>query len=175
MKKITTVVTLLVLFISCEINQEAVQIMAKSDFSKAIRVVVPKTNNTPFEFEKKSTAVNLAEYISNVNNVTGIAISEVSFQLKNFTGNTKGIIQSLSVKAADALTLMSITNVNPSQEATKGTVYKITDPTIIKELEKVFLLNNTTSMFSVSGSLLSNEGKMEFDIEVSVKLTATIN
>ena len=65
------------------------------------------------------------------------------------------------------------TNLNISQAASAKTIFSITDATIISQLENAFV-NNSSTVITLSGNALSDEGPMDFKVEVNISLTATI-
>ena len=64
-------------------------------------------------------------------------------------------------------------NIAVAQEATNETVFTITDTSILDQIESLFLNNDTVNVQWVA-SVLSNEGVVGFDIEISIEITATL-
>jgi hypothetical protein len=172
MKKILSLVAVaLLVFTSCDINENPIEITTTTAINEVVPVTVPQTNGTAVDFED-TTTVNLADVISNVGDLTSVDVNSMSYKIKNFTGNTAGTV-SLTLKV-NGTVYASETDVNVSNAASAGTVFSVTDATLINQLESI-LLNDSQVNFVFSGSSLSDDGDMNFDIEISVNLTATIN
>jgi hypothetical protein len=172
MKKIVQLIAVaLLVFSSCDINENPIEIKTTTEIEESISVNVPQTNGTAVMFENTSS-VNLTDVISNVGDLTAVDVSSMSYKIMNFTGNTGGTV-SLTLKI-NGVEYASESDVNISNAATAGTVFSITDASLISQLEST-LLNSSQVDFVFSGTSLSDDGAMDFDIEIFVALTATIN
>ena len=73
----------------------------------------------------------------------------------------------------NATTVAVISNINIAQEALNGSVFEITDPTVLAQLETIFL-NNSSVTIQLTGMATSDEGDVNFDLEFSMQLTVAL-
>ncbi len=172
MKKVIALcIIFLMAFTSCISNEDAVEITASSQITKSTSITIAKTNGTATTFED-SSSVTIADAITNIGDASSITVDALSYKVKNFIGNTDGIA-SITLKINDVVYTSEV-DINVSNAATAGTVFEITDASLISQLQNI-LLNDAEVTIQFSGSALSDAGDMSFDIEFSINLTATLS
>ena len=155
---------------SCDVNTEPIELTATAVVNESIAVTIPQTSGTSVNFNENVNQ-DLTEIVSNFNDVTNININSLSYQYQNVTGNTNAVIQSATI-VINGTTIANLTNVNMSQEASNGTTFEITDTAILDAIEAQFLSNSTANI-QFSGSAVSEEGSVDFDIALAINLTVT--
>ena len=169
MKILVTMFFALVLITSCE-DSDTVQITASTSINESIIVNFPQTNGASVDYEQ-TTSEDITEIVSNFNTISSINIDSLSYQFKNVVGNTNAIIETASIIIQGSV-IATISNINIATEASNSSVFEITDEVILNQLEANFL-NNTSLTIQFSGTGISDEGDLDFEIEVSMQLTAT--
>lgn len=172
MRKIITLLFAAVLITSCDINENPITLTASSTVVEVVPVSIPQTNGTSVAYDH-TVNQDLNEAIANFSDVTNIEINSFSYQYKNVTGNTDAVIESASI-IINGNTASSISSVNIAQEANNGTVFSITDQALLSQLESIFL-NSASVNIQFIGSAISDVGPVEFEIEVTIDLTVTLN
>ena len=170
-KTVSALIGLMFIVTSCDIADTPIELSATNEITKTVDVSSPATNGTAFAFDE-SLSINLSEVISDIGDITSVKINTLSFKFKDFTGNTAGVIQTISLKVNGEV-LKAFTDLNVSQEATDATVFSITDSAKLAQLESI-LENDSTTTIQLAGSVLSDAGVMDFKIEVNINLTTTI-
>ena len=170
MRKIITLLCAVVFISSCDVNSDDIELTATSNINEVIAVTIPQTNGTTVNFDE-SVNQNLSDIFSNFADVSDVNINSLSYQYQNVTGNTNAVIQSATI-AINGVTIATLTNVNMAQEASNGTVFEISDTAILNQIESLFL-NNSTASIEFSGTAVSEEGAVNFEIAMDVNLTVT--
>jgi hypothetical protein len=170
MKKLTYYAVFCLLFLtSCLSNDSPLNPAVTRNFNEIFSVEIQKTDGKANIFDK-SGSFNLSEEISNVDDISSIAVEEIKYQFKNFSGNTEAVAKSLIIKIND-IEIASKTDLNINTVVSAGTIYTI-DSTTLSSLENS-ILSNPNSTYTFSGSVLTDEGIVSFDLEVSIKLKAS--
>ncbi|MBT3547201.1 MAG: hypothetical protein HN487_05880 [Flavobacterium sp.] len=169
MKILVTMFFALVLITSCE-DSDTVQITASTSINESIIVNFPQTNGASVDYDQ-TTSEDITEIVSNFDTISSINIDSLSYQFKNVIGNTNAIIETASI-IIQGNVIATISNINIATEASNSSVFEITDEVILNQLEANFL-NNTSLTIQFSGTGISDEGDLDFEIEVSMQLTAT--
>mgnify|MGYP000103127658 CR=1 FL=1 len=173
MKKLILLLVIACVSVSCDSLFELLELKVNNDLTENVEVSVPqtfgKTDVVDFTRTIDLSSGDLGEYIGKI---TAIEITAFNYKVIQFTGNTNGTISS-GVLKFDDVQVSTITNLNISQAANKETVFQITDPTVISKLENT-LLNNNSTVISLAGNASSDDGSMDFKIEVNISLIATI-
>lgn len=169
MKKLVTMFFALVLITSCE-DSDTVQITASTSINESIIVNFPQTNGASVDYDQ-TTSEDITEIVSNFDTISSINIDSLSYQFKNVIGNTNAIIETASI-IIQGNVIATISNINIATEASNSSVFEITDEVILNQLEANFL-NNTSLTIQFSGTGISDEGDLDFEIEVSMQLTTT--
>ena len=159
----------LVLITSCE-DSDTVQITASTSINESIIINFPQTNGASVDYDQ-TTSEDITEIVSNFDTISSINIDSLSYQFKNVIGNTNAIIETASI-IIQGNVIATISNINIATEASNSSVFEITDEVILNQLEANFL-NNTSLTIQFSGTGISDEGDLDFEIEVSMQLTAT--
>ena len=162
----------LAIFSSCEDGETPVTITASSSFTEAVSVSIPQTASGVSATYNETVNQNLSEVVSNLNDVTALNIDALSYQYKNVSGNSNAVIESATI-TINGIIVAAISNVNISQSATAGTVFNITDEGTLNQLENL-LLNTSSVEIVFAGTAISDEGPVNFDVEVTIDLTATL-
>lgn len=170
MKKFLSLLFVVALISSCDVNTEPIELTATAVVNESIAVTIPQTSGTSVNFNE-NVDQDLTEIVSNFNDVTDININSLSYQYQNVTGNTNAVIQSATI-VINGTTIATLSNVNMSQEASNGTTFEITDTAILDAIEAQFLSNSTANI-QFSGSAVSEEGSVDFDIALAINLTVT--
>lgn len=171
MKKLFPLLLAVVLMTACDINDVPVTLTASSTINEAISVSIPQTNGTSVAYDQTLTQ-DLNDLITNFDDVTDITINSLSYQYQNVTGNTDAVISATIV--INGNTVSSSTDVNIAQEANNGTVFSITDQAVIDQLESL-LLSNPTLNIQFAGTAISDAGSVDFEIQLNIGLTVTLN
>ena len=171
MRKIVALLFAVVMMYSCQDNLEPIELTTSTSISETVAVSIPQTTGTPISYDE-TTIQDLNQLISNLNSVTGINIDLLTYTFKNVTGNTNAVIQSGSI-VVNGNTIAMISNVNIAQEANGGTVFAITDTAVLDQIEAL-LLNDSNVTVQVSGMALSDDGPINFEVELHLNLTITL-
>ena len=155
----------LILISSCE---ESVEITASTTFVDTVEVSIPQSNGTDVTYDETTTQ-NLTELVSNYDDITDINIDSLSYTFSNLTGNLNAVITSATVEINE---IIVASNLNIGQEVTNETVFEITDTALLNQLENTFLTNSSVSI-RFYGSASTEEGSVDFNLQVSIGLTAT--
>ncbi|WKD85398.1 hypothetical protein KCTC32516_00738 [Polaribacter huanghezhanensis] len=173
MKNRIAFVFLATLIISCGNFFELLELKIDNNLTESVAVSIPKTVGTSGAFNlTKTLDLRSGDFAKYVDKITAVKINSFTYIYKDFTGNTDGVIQSGTLKF-DSTEIGTITNLNISQAASAGTVFSISDGTVISQLEDAFV-NNSSTVITLAGNGLSDAGPMDFKIEVHINLTATI-
>lgn len=170
MKKIVLLLSVVLAFTSC-LDSNPVELTATNAITKDIDVTVAQTNGTPKALNA-TTTVKLSDVISNVADITDVKINKFTYKFKEFTGNTAGVVQSISLKVNNDV-LATGSNIKVSQEADNGTVFHVTDASKLALLENL-LKTSTQANLAITGSVLTDAGSMNFKIEVFVNVTVKL-
>ena len=158
----------MVLITSCDVNENPITLSVTSVITEVIPVTIPQTNGTSVAYNETVTQ-DLSEAITNFSDVTGININSLSYKYQNVTGNTNAVIESASI-VINGTTVSSISFVSIAQEANNGTVFAITDQAVLDQLESLFLTSSSANI-QFSGTVVSDDGPVDFEIEVTIDLT----
>jgi len=167
MKKFFPFLFALILISSCE---ESVEITASTTFVDTVEVSIPQSNGTDVTYDETTTQ-NLTELVSNYDDITDINIDSLSYTFTNLTGNSNAVITSATVEINEII-VATTSNLNIGQEVTNETVVEITDTALLNQLENTFLTNSSVSI-RFYGSASTEEGSVDFNLQVSIGLTAT--
>ncbi|MFN0728372.1 hypothetical protein [Polaribacter gochangensis] len=173
MKKIIVFVLLATITISCGSLFELLELKVDNDLTESIDVNVPQTAGTTGTFDLTETIdLRSGDFAEYVDKITAVKINSFTYKFKDFSGNTEGTIPSGVLKFDDT-EVGTITNLNISQAVTDETIFTVSDAAVLSKLEDAFV-NNTSTVITLSGNALSDAGPMDFKVEVSISLTATI-
>lgn len=171
MRKLFPFLFAVLLISSCDINTDPIELTATSDVNEAISVSIPQTNGATAAFNE-TVSQDLNDIFSNFSDVTNVNINSLSYQYQNVSGNTNAVIQSATI-VVNGLTIATLSDVNISQSASASTVFEINDAAVLDQLEALFL-NNTTATIEFSGTAVSEEGAVDFEIALTINLTITL-
>lgn len=171
MKKLLSLVCLIALVSSCDVNTEPIELTATAVVNEAIAVSIPQTSGTSVDFNE-NVDQDLTEIISNFNDINDININSLTFQYQNVTGNTNAVIQSATI-VVNGTTIANLSNLNISQAANDATVFEISDNAILDAIEAQFLSNSSANI-QFSGTAVSEEGAIDFEIALTINLTVTL-
>ena len=172
MKKLFPLLLSLVLISSCDVNTDPIELTATTSIVEGVAVILPQTSGTSVAYDQTLTQ-DLNDLISNFADVSDININSLSYTYKNFSGNTNATIEAAEI-VINGSTIASLSSVNVAQEANNGTVFAITDTTILNQLETAFL-NNASITIQFAGTAISDEGLAEFEIELFIDVTVTFS
>ncbi len=173
MKKTIVLLLLAAVTVSCASLDELLELNVNNNLTESVAFNIPQTQGTTVSYSRSETldltTGDLAQY---VDKITAIKINSLTYKFKDFVGNTAGMISAGTLKL-DNTVVSSITNLNVSQAVNEETVFTISDSMILNQLEST-LLNNSSATLLLSGDALSDAGAMDFKVEVTINLTATI-
>jgi hypothetical protein len=171
MKKVFPFLLAIVLISSCDVNTDPIELTATSNINEAISVSIPQTNGSTVAFDE-AVDQDLNDIFSNFSDVTNVNINSLSYRYQNVSGNTNAVIEAATI-VVNGVTIANLSNVNISQEANASTVFEITDSAILDQLETLFL-NNTLAAIAFSGTAVSEEGAVDFEVALTINLTITL-
>lgn len=171
MKKVLTLIFAIILVTGCELgSSNPIELTAESTINGNVSLGIPKTSGTAESFTQ-SISQDLNDVIANFSDVKDISITELNYSYTNASGNSNAVIQNATLKI-NGNTIATVSNINITEQATNGTVFSITDSVIREQLETLFL-TNTTVLIEFSGSAVSDEGPINFDVQVRLGLLVT--
>ncbi len=170
MKRLLSFLLVLAFIGSCDVNTDPIELTATATINEVVSVSIPQTTGTSINFNEDVNQ-DLTEIVSNFSDVTDININSLSYQYQNVTGNTNAVIQSATI-VINGTTIANLSNLNINQAATDATVFEISDNTILDALEAQFLSNSTANI-QFSGTAVSEEGPIDFEIALAINLTVT--
>lgn len=167
MKKVTSILigVLFIAFTACDITDTPIELSVTNSITKDIAVSVNQTNGS--QSLSETTTVNLSDIVSNVGDITDVKINSLTYKFKDFTGNTDGRVESISLKINNS-EFANGTDIDPSKEESFNV-----DSSKFATLESI-LKNDSQTTLAVDGSLQSNAGDMSFNIEILIDLTVTL-
>ena len=171
MKKLLSLLFVVALTSSCDINTDPIELTATTEIEESIPVSLPQTSGVSVSFNETINQ-DLSEIITNFSDVNGVNINSLSYQYRNATGNVNAVIESATL-VINGTTVATISNVNISQASSASTVFEITDTAILDQLEDLFLTSSSANI-QFSGSAVSEDGPIDFDIAVSINLTVSL-
>jgi PBP1b-binding outer membrane lipoprotein LpoB len=173
MKRVFSLVLIAIFITSCGSLDELLELNVNNDLTESVDVHIPQTQGTAVNYNKTKTVdLSSGSFAEYVGKISAIKINSLTYKIKEFAGNSNGIIQSGSLKF-DAILVDEMTNFNIADAATAGTVFSITDAAVLSQIETT-LVNNSSVTLNLVGSVLSDAGAMDFKVEVFMNMTATI-
>jgi hypothetical protein len=173
MKKTIYILFLSMIAISCGSLEELLELKVENSLTETIAATVPQTGNVAAEFNLSSTVdLNSGDLAQYKDKITAIKVNTLTYKFKDFTGNAAGMIVAGKLKFDDVI-LKEITNQNISEAAVAGTLFGITDEATLSQIASNFV-SNSESIVQLSGTVLSEEGEMKFNIEVFMNMTVTV-
>ncbi len=173
MKKVIYILFLSLIVTSCDSLGELLELKVENSLTESITATVPQTSNVPAVFNLSRTVdLNSGDLAQYKDQITAIKINSLTYKFKDFTGNTAGVISTGTLKFDDVV-LDELIDFNISDAATAGTLFGITDEVRLNQIASNFV-NNSESTVLLSGSVLSEDGGMEFKVEVFMNMTVTV-
>tara|TARA_R110002073_G_scaffold123234_2_gene266866 strand:+ start:47806 stop:48315 length:510 start_codon:yes stop_codon:yes gene_type:complete len=169
MKKIITLVFALAFLYSCNDSSETVG--TTSEIAGNVIVDVLQTQGTAVSYVE-TVSQNLNPIIPNLNSVTNITVNRLDFFYGNVTGNANAVIESGTI-TVNGITIETIIDVNVKTQADNETVFSVTNQSILNQIGALFL-ENEGIVIEFIGSVLSEEGPVNFAIVVSLNITADL-
>lgn len=170
MRKVLLLIIAALVLSSCDINTEPIELTNTTVINEIVAVSIPQTSGESVDFNE-NVDQDLSAIISNFNEINDININSLSYQYQNVSGNTNAVIQSATI-VINGTTIATLSDLNINQEASNGTIFEISDVAILDAIEAQFLSNSNANI-QFSGSAVSEEGSVDFDIAISVNLTVT--
>lgn len=168
MKKIVPIVIALVLLFSCEDNQTTINTATPYSLDETFEISLPQTASGQTTFSVTSTQ-DLSLLIANYTDINTVTVNSLTYQFSNFSGDTSATIQSATLTVNNVV-IATISNVNISQEAGNSTVFQITDPAIISQVETI--LETTSVVNLVATGTVNSSIPTDFHIEVHLDIEA---
>lgn len=101
-----------------------------------------------------------------INNIESVSFNSLTYQVINFVGDAAG---TMTVNIlADGVIMDTHTGVTVSSQV--GTIHEITDTATLNAIASD-LKNGNSVIFEIDGTATSDEGGMDFDIQVSLDVT----
>lgn len=174
MKKVFSLLLIAVFITSCGSLEELLELNVNNDLTENVDVHIPQTQGTAVNYDKTEIVdLSTGSFAEYVGKISAIKINSLTYKIKDFVGNSSGVIQAGSLKFDD-IVVDEMTNFNIANAATAGTVFNITDAAVLSQIEST-LVNNNSVTLKLTGTVLSDAGDMDFKVEVSMNMTATIN
>lgn len=170
MRKVLLLIIAALVLSSCDINTEPIELTNTTVVNEIVAVSIPQTSGESVDFNE-NVDQDLSAIISNFNEINDININSLSYQYQNVSGNTNAVIQSATI-VINGTTIATLSDLNINQEASNGTIFEISDVAILDAIEAQFLSNSNANI-QFSGSAVSEEGSVDFDIAISINLTVT--
>ena len=174
MKKLIYLLLFSLIIISCNSLEQLLELKVNNDLTESVDAQVPQTSATAVAFNLNTTAnLNTGDFAQYAGKISALKINTFSFKFKEFSGNNAGTIPNATLKLDD-IDLLTLSNINISQSANSNTSFDISDATVLSQVETALLSSNSITLKLV-GNVLSEAGPMEFKVEISMNMTATIN
>lgn len=170
MRKVLLLIIAALVLSSCDINTEPIELTNTTVVNEIVAVSIPQTSGESVDFNE-NVDQDLSAIISNFNEINDININSLNYQYQNVSGNTNAVIQSATI-VINGTTIATLSDLNINQEASNGTIFEISDVAILDAIEAQFLSNSNANI-QFSGSAVSEEGSVDFDIAISINLTVT--
>lgn len=156
------------MIVSCgKLKEDLVKVTISKEINETVTVPIPKTSTAVSA--EKAKKINIRDYVDKA--ISSIKVEKASIKVKNFTGNPKAVINSLSI-SIDGKEVAKLTNVKPSIISTLGTINL--DKSKLAILENSLNSDKSTT-FKAAAKAMSNEGKANFDLDFSLKLKVTVS
>ncbi|MEQ6122713.1 hypothetical protein AAON49_00765 [Pseudotenacibaculum sp. MALMAid0570] len=168
MKKFLSLILTIALLSSCDVNTDPIEITASTTIVESVSINIPQSS-TSVNFDDTINQ-DLNDVFTNLNSATAINIDALSYKYTNASGNSGATISSATL-VINGITVATITDVNITQASDAGTVFTITDTAILDQIESL-LLNTSSVTIQFSGSV--NDGPIQFDVQVTAALTASV-
>ena len=174
MKKSIYLLLFSLIITSCNSLEQLLELKVNNDLTESVDAHVPQTGATAVAFNLNTTAnLNTGDFAQYAGKISALKINTFSFKFKEFSGNNTGTIPTATLKLDD-IDLLTLNNINISQSANANTSFNISDATVLSQVETALLNSNSISL-KLDGNVLSEAGSMEFKVEISMNMTATIN
>jgi len=171
MRKLFPFLLAVLLISACDVNTDPIELTATSDINETISVSIPQTSGTTVAFNE-TVVQDLNAIFSNFSDVTNVNINSFSYEYQNVTGNTNAVLQSATI-VVNGVTIANLSDINIAQAANAGTVFEISDTAILDQIEALFL-SNSAATIAFSGTAVSEEGAVDFEIDLTLNLTVTL-
>ncbi len=174
MKKCIYIFFLSLIATSCGSLDELLELKVENSLTESIPVNVLQTGSTAVAFDLSSTVnLNSGDFSQYKDKITAIEINTLTYKFKDFAGNAAGTIPTGTLKFDDVV-IGELTDFNISAAAAAGTTFEITDAAKLSLIASNFVNNSEVSV-KLIGTVLSEVEGMDFEIEVFMNMTATIN
>lgn len=168
MKKIASFLVVALILFSCEDNQTTVNIATPYTLDESFEVEIPQTGSGQTNFTETSTH-DLSQLIANYSDINSVTVNDLTYQFTSFSGDTNGVISTATLTVNNVV-IATISNVNISQEAANNTVFQITDPAVISQVEAIL---ETTSIVNLEASgTINSSTPMNFNIDLHLDIEA---
>lgn len=168
MKKIASLLMVVLVLFSCEDNQTTVNIATPYTLDESFEIGIPQTGSGQTSFTEASTH-DLSQLIANYSSINSVTVNNLTYQFSNFSGDTNGVITTATLTVNNVV-IATISNVNISQEAANNTVFQISDPAVISQVETIL---ETTSVVNIQASgTINSTIPMNFNIDVHLDIEA---
>ncbi len=170
MKKLFPLFLITLLFVTCQDNLP-VTITTETSITESIEIQVPQTNGSPHATNEVINE-NLNNIVANLGEVSELNIDTLSYKFTNANGNPSAEILNATI-VINGVNIASISNLNVTQESVNQTVFTISDESILNQIESLFLSTNSISI-EYNSSTLSDASLLNFDLEFTLEMTATL-
>lgn len=158
-------------FFSCNVNEAPfATVKVKKPLEKKLNFTIFQTNGAPLTVNS-SFELDFSEVVVNVKSLNNVVIDSMSYKFTNFSGNTAGVVQNLTLTANNTI-ISRITSRNIANDVTNNEVFEVSR--FRRNIIADILLNTQKANFTIDATTLSDAGSMNFDIEIYVSITAEI-
>ncbi len=160
---------MLIILLSCS-SEDAPEILTTT-IVHSVTVRLPETSGSrtiysDFDFE------DLDSFITNSSKITDVKVNSLSYKFKNLTGNSEVDMYSYRIYVNGRMIEEVSDPISLIQAVRQGTVFKIESDSLFDDVATHILINPVVVVRS-SGWVQSDESPANFDIEVTIGVTAT--
>lgn len=168
MKKILPLAIVFLFFLSCEDNQTTVNTGTPYSLDETFEISLPQTASGQTTFSETSTQ-DLSLLIANYTDINSVTVNSLTYEFTSFSGDAGATIQSATLTVNNVV-IATISNINIAQESANGTVFQITDPAIISQVETI--LETTSVVDLVATGTINATIPTDFHITVHLDIEA---
>ena len=171
MKKVIILLLTAVFLISCEDSQTPITITTSYTLDESFDLEIGQIAGTQATYTETNTQ-DLSQLITNYNDVDGVSLNTLTYEITNFSGDTSGMVESGTI-SVNNIVIATISNLNPSQASTNTTIFEINDPSIVSQIENIL---ETTPVLNLEATVtIPSSAPMTFSIEIHLGVDVTFN
>ena len=170
--KITALLLLFVVSISCDEIDELTEIDIEDNISATVSVDVADNQGAASSFTRTAT-LNLAsnqEISDNLDLVQNVVVNSISYEITDFTGASNATISNASI--AFGSTIISVSDLNLEQADANNSIYSITNAADLAAISNAL---EASSILTVVVSAGIDTTPATFNVDVIMDVTVTID